>query len=475
MDELNKPLSWKDHNRLFAELAGDIPWVPRFRLWSYYLLQDRKAAKPLRRVFKITKDILYAAYFLSKCIFFSIFTHRTKLPAGRTLVFLSTSVNYLPNMLPVVTELNKRKHHSIIICNHRVQKQITELYGLSYDDTFSFLSFERALSTVGRIKSVKNCALGLVRACRDVFVFLGSDLRSKSLISPHFFIWSFYQHMFSEGCTNMLAISRNIIAMNDYFLWESLYYFNAQNLPIETFVLQHGVFGMAYNPPLAKKYLLWGRIEEAQFTGPLGCSHDRCIVTGSPKFDEIRNQYLQRKKSLKERKKIVFLSSMLSFFSEEHRPEYLKVCRWFLRLSTLGAAGDYKFIFKIHPYENVDAYKDLLREYSTTVTVEKGGLFDLLLDAKITISHSSTAIYESLVMEVPSIQVVPENLPAKNRLWEWGVTKQAATYEEFEHVATRLMSDDTHYETTLKEMSTALGSALVNMGHSSEIITDLFV
>lgn len=473
MDQVNISPAWKEHNRVFADLGREIPWASRFRLWSYYLLLDRKTAKPIKRVRKILTDLLYVVYFLGKCMFFSILARRSQFPAGRTLVLLSTGANYHANLAPVISELGNRKHGCVFIYNFLWKRQVAELYGISASDTSLLLSFERALSTVGRMRSLGNYALGLTRAWRDLLIFLGLNLPSKSLIGPHFFVWSFYQHLFSQGCAELLSVSRNLVAMNDYFLWESLYYQCAQQLPLESYVLQHGVLGHAYFPPLAKKYLLWGEIEEAQFTGPLRCSVDGCLLTGSPKYDEIGKKYVQRKKPFAERKKVIFLSSMLSFFPEEYRSEYLKICEWFFRLSVLDDTGGYKFIFKLHPFENEKVYKGLMRKYGSRVAVAGGDLLEHLLDARITISHGSTAIYESLVMEVPSIQAVPENLPTSIQLWKWGLTKHASTFEEFKHIALELMTNDVHFKSVVKRNNSQSNHAFASLGHSSGIIADL--
>jgi len=473
MNQANRKTSWEEHNSFFEALGREIPWIGRFRLWSYYLLLDRKTSKPIRRMFKILGDMAYVVYFLGKCMFFSIFARRARFPAGRTLVLLSTAANYHANLAPVIDELEKRKHSCVFIYSRRRKKQVTELYGVSEGAGMDLISFERALSTVGRLKSLREYAFGMVRAWKDLHLFLKSGLPSNRLIGPHFFVWSFLQHLFSGGCTDLLAVSRNMVAMNDYFLWESIYYQCAQDLNIGTYILQHGVLSAAYSPPLTKKYLLWGEIEEAQFTGSLGCSDKGYFLTGSPKYDGIREKYLQRKRPFEERKKIIFVSSMLRFFTQEYRPEYLEICKWFSRLSILDGTEGYAFIFKIHPFENIHAYKGLFKQDSSRVTVEGGNLFDHLLDARIAISHGSTAIYESLVMEVPAIQAVPEKLPTSVQFWKWGLTEHASTFEEFQREALRLITDDLHFQSAVNRINALNNKAFFNLGHSSQIIADI--
>lgn len=473
MKQANMSPVWEEHNRHFVDLGRRMPWTCRFRLTSYYLLLDRKTANPAVRVLKILTDLAYAVYFPGKCLLFSVLASRTRFPDGKTLVLLNPGGSNPASLAPVIRELEKRGHGCVYIYNHRIKKRVTGLYGISAGNNSLLFSFEEILFAEGRMRSVKNFAIAMTRAWRDLVLFLGSDLPSRSLIGLHFFVWAFSQHLFSQPCTELLSISRNVVAMNDYFLWESIYYHCAQDLPLETYILQHGVLGPAYNPPLAKKYLLWGEIEGAQFTGPLGCSQDGCLLVGSPKYDDTKEEYDRWKKPVAERKNIVFISSRLSFIPEEYRAEYLNVCEWFFQLSDLENIGEYRFILKVHPFEDIGVYRELMRKYGSGVAVEKGGLFDHLLDARVSISHSSTGIYESLLMEVPSIQVVPEGLPTSIQYWRWGITEKVSTFEEFRDVAVGLMTDDSCFRSAVKKIGPARNRAFVNLGRSSEVIADI--
>jgi len=170
----------------------------------------------------------------------------------------------------------------------------------------------------------------------------------------------------------------------------------AKNKGIPVVEIQHGIYVHTYPmvPPISDKICVWG-IYAKNVLRKAGAAENQIVITGCPKFD-----FLFEKKKIKflreKRHKKILFATQYGF--EDVTAVVLEEI-----IKFLSTNEDVYLIIKPHPEEKSDLYRRF--EQYEKVTVEDSGanINDLLLDADVLITISSTVGINAAILGVPII------------------------------------------------------------------------
>jgi hypothetical protein len=173
----------------------------------------------------------------------------------------------------------------------------------------------------------------------------------------------------------------------------------AKNKKIQTMELQHGMYtrtGISA-APVSNKVCVWGEYARDVLIRA-GGTDDQIAVTGCPKFDSLFDKKKLRSLSgdKKQCKKILFATQYA--FEDATIGAIEKI------ISFLSIKHDVYLIIKPHPVEKPDLYRRFAKKYRKVIVEDnKANIDDLILDADVLVTISSTVGINAAILDVPMV------------------------------------------------------------------------
>ena len=178
----------------------------------------------------------------------------------------------------------------------------------------------------------------------------------------------------------------------------------ARNSGIPSFVLQHGatIGKFGYLPILATKIFLWGQ-ESYQWLKNNKQAENKLVITGSPRMDSYRYDFINKKENFSNIKKILIVMAPIGY--KESKQFLEMILKSILMNSSIQ---DIELTIKLHPSSN--DYKDLPETVFGLTNLDfrifkNEPLSELIKETDCVISTKSTAGMEALIFNKPLIQI----------------------------------------------------------------------
>lgn len=199
---------------------------------------------------------------------------------------------------------------------------------------------------------------------------------------------------------------------------------------IKTAMMQHGNFGnvedhieYTVQPPECSPHaddeiIVWGEYSKDKVKHLYSYGSDRKIVVlGNPRYDEIIEKYLNKKRSQdfynklnldSKKKTVVFFSSSHAIdmygheFIERHIEPIYSLDQLYEKLNS-----KINLIIKLHPQETKKYYKKYMKNVDN-VTIIKNEIppYELYQYTDIAMTVSSTTLLEAMIFEIPTLQLI---------------------------------------------------------------------
>ena len=210
-------------------------------------------------------------------------------------------------------------------------------------------------------------------------------------------------------------------------------YSKKENIPFVE--IQHGL----YSPeklmacPIADKIFIWGEAMKGALIGA-GATEDQLEVTGSPLYDSLIDRFNEHSPNLNSTKTLLFATQPL--------PGDINIQIITEIASFLENNNAITLIVKPHPSENTSYYENSLRDFTNDhiiVKDSKDDFTDLLLDANVLITISSTVGIEAAILDKPMICV---NLTGEKSVYvSNGVALEVKDLKELTTVIEKVLND----------------------------------
>ncbi len=193
-----------------------------------------------------------------------------------------------------------------------------------------------------------------------------------------------------------------------------------------------------------QKVFFWGNQQKADFINTFGNKYESiCLVTGSPRADhwELISRLNDKHKMCSEKKFILIATSFgnenhalgkagqynLSadeaglkygantvenfnkYFQDMYKLGFFLIPYYQKLIKDLSQKfPDENFILRPHPSENPDVWKDIITPLPNVVLRNDGSIIDWLNKSKVLIHNGSTCAFQSNILKIPVISLIPE-------------------------------------------------------------------
>jgi len=387
-------------------LAGRVWWIDRFR-WQYYL--DLNYQIKSDGSFRYFLRCLAGLGFHTWEIILALFRMPVSpFPSPTGPIFLLSDNNtYLMHLLPILGEICNLSENPTVMVRRAHRKAVEDR-----------LSVEAGFSGV-RILTYNELARGipfperpllLLKAVggslKDLVVWWGSGMWRTWLIFPRFMTFSLMNRFYSSIVSRSVQGTSAIVAANDHSMWESLV-FGEAGPDTGTFLVQHGVLARFSWPAAARKILVWGERHRTMLTGEMDAPSDAVTVIGAPGFDLLSAELRDRPR--KDKDTVCFLSQfhgtpLMGFEG------YSRAVEMFCQLAENSSGSGLKFVIKLHPRDSDRSIEPYEKRFGKSVQITRENLLQVLDRTILTVLVDSTAIFESVLMDIPVVQLKPEGL-----------------------------------------------------------------
>lgn len=228
----------------------------------------------------------------------------------------------------------------------------------------------------------------------------------------------------------------------------------SKNHGLPVFCLQHGSMNRCnpiYVESVADRYYVYGDITHQELI-ELGMDPHKLVVAGAPYLEEAtgtrtRESVLQELEPKSERIGLVLLSGPGHSTKKAH---------WRQIMETLISASrqfeDVQFVLKLHPKENVNAYREISQEIivldNTSLTCRNLTLCDLLRTCAFVVTGASTSAIEAMIFGKPVFTVDFMQEYSEAELIQAGATIHSSTPQQFVNNIQTFLSGEAHFEST---------------------------
>jgi hypothetical protein len=457
---------WKYSCQELEKISARKPYIRRLRLKYAILLNSnltftgrlKDASIRILALFNLIKNLFYYQVF------------KPFIPSEKIFILISNNPVYIHTILPLVIALNVKgiKFHLLAPSN-----QLKTLRSkLRLNDNIELIPIEALQVHPNSIIKIRSILKALVLTFRDLFWFANKPLRHSKFFAPALARFSVTEYFFNPHLINTFTSDSTLIAANDHWMWESLFFIAAKNKTAKTYVLQHGVIGNLSYPLFANKFLVWGQADANKMIQTFGALPNEIEIAGSPHFDEV----IQRMKAFKTSESqhyqpfLTFLSQPFLNSGNIKNQIYEEVVKMFGSLQNIAKSLNKEIVIKLHPADNIEIYERLL----PGVKILNQTLFEVLSQSSLCLTFDSTALFESAFFEIPVIQIIPENSDRIIDFSETGLTDLATNKNQLAEVVTKIFSLTENYNARVRKELETLNYYYSFLGHSVERIITLF-
>ncbi len=451
--------SWEYTVYQFEKLSHRISWIRRFRL-PYYGMYVRKNDYKWKL---FLKNITGAASLCLQCLL-SVFNRFPKLSSRKYVILLSNNNAYVQCMLPIIKQLNEQDASYFLFTSEKEKAAVTGRLAAK-QLTAENLITEKAL--VGGLSNLANWIQAGLFASLDSISWLLSDTRFAFWNLPQLWQFAFHQHFYKKSVTRLLSSTTQLMAANDHWLWETLFFECAQMLPCKSWVIQHALIGDFCYPMLAKQYAVWGPMDKKLMLEKFEALTEEVVELGCPYYDDFemlcQKSFATDKRF--EQNEVVFFSEPYFKYDTLGEGEYGAVVDWIMQLGleVLPAMGK-KLVLKIHPLDKASFYSAVPGK----IEISQQPLLDSLKNACLAITVDSAALFEAGLANIPTLQLKRNSFKRVLDFSPTGLTKTVTSADELKVLLQTLLSDQKAYENLQNQVQQALNSFLVNRGKSVE-------
>lgn len=240
-------------------------------------------------------------------------------------------------------------------------------------------------------------------------LFVASRKVMQTLLVRAYLYREVYEQLFAENRSLAAVITHNDFTTPSYLACAV-----AKEAGVKSFTLQHGFPTQEYFPTSADHYLVWGqRFRDYMAVRP--GLRSNLIVAGAPRFDGLAKVRNSRSASrLKSEENWANCSGRCDvvFFSQSHSPLFTEAEHRLVLAALKPLVDDHRFhvVVRLHPQETEKRFRRLSGLDRITIAPHDLSLQETLSSADVAISCNSTAMLEAMAVDVPVVQIAPEEL-----------------------------------------------------------------
>lgn len=454
---------WQYTLEAFERLSVKKKYARRFRVQYYFL-----AAANRTFIKRLKLSLFYIAAYLNMVLqvwkLQRSSRHVLENP-NQVIVLISDNHAYIQNMRPLVQRLFDDNIPFTLIAP---SSHIHSLKNKLGDDLAPLLVPFEAI----RVKGEHPRLLGsFLAGVVDAFWFVFQNIRHAFLMRTVFALYGFTEKYFGRQLRRFFTAETRLIAANDHWFWESLYFTAAKERGARSMIIQHGVIGDHTYPLFADKFLCWSNFDKKKLFNVLDARPEEVALVGSPYFDQVYNNVKTKKltDNQAEQLYIVFLTQPLMGTQLIEPGYYEEIVNRFYRLEPLAKRFNKKLVLKLHPQDKAAHFANR----PSSIEIVNEGLLDVLSKSCIAITLDSTSIYEAAMFEVPAIQATVQNSIRDIDFSASGISLRTISSAELEAVINALLSEPIAYQQQTERANVALHEYYHDLGHSLDNILDL--
>jgi hypothetical protein len=218
-----------------------------------------------------------------------------------------------------------------------------------------------------------------------------------------------YEQLFAENRSLEAVITHNDFTTSSYLACRA-----AGDAGVKSFTLQHGFPTQEYFPTSSDHYLVWGERFRTYMASRPGMQSN-LIVAGAPRFDGLARARKSRATlRLKREENGARCGGRCDvvFFSQSHSPLFTESEHRVVLAALRPLLEDHRFhvVVRLHPQESEKRFRQLSGFDRITIAPRDLSLQETLASADVAISCNSTAMLEAMAIDVPVVQIAPEEL-----------------------------------------------------------------
>ncbi|HKR94708.1 MAG TPA: hypothetical protein VJW55_05080, partial [Candidatus Angelobacter sp.] len=239
--------------------------------------------------------------------------------------------------------------------------------------------------------------------------FVASRSVMQTLLVRAYLCREVYERLFAENRALAAVITHNDFTTSSY-----LACLVAREMGVKSFTLQHGFPTQEYFPTSAEHYLVWGQRFHDYMAARPGMQSN-LIVAGAPRFDGLakaRNSRSALRLKREENGTNCAGRCDVVFFSQSHSPLFTEAEHRLVLAALKPLLDDHRFhvVVRLHPQETEKRFRRLSGFDRITIAPRDLSLQETLSSADVAISCNSTAMLEAMAVDVPVVQIAPEEL-----------------------------------------------------------------
>lgn len=465
-EEKAPTVRWEQLLEFFEGMSDPVWWIDRFRV-QFYL--DANMLIGLQGVFRYTALCLSAfLYHLGRIVWtFPRKRREWSVSSQGVLYLLDDNPTYLSTMLPVINRAIVEGDTVTVVARRRHRDLIrARLSSIGKEGGFEILTYEDLALGYPSWKRFTLLTAALAGCVGDLYVWLGSTIPKKWVVIPRFISFALVNRFYGPAARDAWKGVPSLVAANDHFIWEALM-FASTGPDVRSHILQHGVLARFASPTLAHRYLVWGESHREILVGEMGSSPGSVVVTGAPRFDGLIREAGEW--GHRDRDTVCFLSQSHGA-ALMGNDGYRRAVELFCRLAELFGADGLKFLLKLHPRDNENSVRDFKDLYGKWITITREDLLPVLDRSLVTLTVDSTAVFESVIMGVPVIQLKPRGIMRFTDFSTDGLTILCRDLVDLGNVFETTILDGKAYAWTVEEMKRSASRYLANPGSAAEAV-----
>ena len=391
----------------------------------------------------------------------------------RNVILLQDNRVYIQSLLPVVEEAIKLNYNILLLCP---AKQLNSLKSTlpaqiaAKLKTFESLSLQESFF----VRFVK-ILISAARGFAAIFGFWGSGLKDSFFFSTAFGRYALTKFCYENTVKKLFSGNQatTLLAANDHWFWESLFFTIAGKTNAQTFVIQHGVTGELSYPLFAKAFLAWGLYDANKLINECGAIPQEMIVAGSPYFNKVYSgirDFAGGADNKFDKPYITYLAQPAVKSNFMDKDDYFELVNWFLKLDNIATKTGKKLLIKLHPQEHISDYNSVKNK--AEISEEK--LYDVLAKSCLVLTVDSTSLFEAAMFKVPVIQVMQPNLDRVD-LSSTGISIKLQSDEEVLNYVSQLIENEENYKAAVEKMQNSLGQFYYNLGEAPKDFLERFL
>ncbi|HZS26198.1 MAG TPA: hypothetical protein VFB76_03140 [Candidatus Angelobacter sp.] len=238
--------------------------------------------------------------------------------------------------------------------------------------------------------------------------FVASRNVMQTLLVRAYLYREVYERLFAENRSLAAVITHNDFTTSSY-----LACIVAREAGVKSFTLQHGFPTQEYFPTSAEHYLVWGQRFRDYMAARSGMQSN-LIVAGAPRFDGLAKARNSRSAMRLKREENGANCGRCDvvFFSQSHSPLFSEAEHRLILAALKPLLDDHRFhvVVRLHPQETEKRFRRLSGLDRITIAPRDLSLQETLSSADVAISCNSTAMLEAMALDVPVVQIAPEEL-----------------------------------------------------------------